>query len=65
MEVLSSKTDLELQQSMLAEVAKAANELRCAQRDVDKATNRLNFALVLVNELIARQNPSQKVKFTD
>lgn len=55
MDVLNSKTDSELLKSMLAEIAKTANEIRCAKGDIDKATNRLSFLLVLVNTLIERQ----------
>ena len=55
MEVLDNKTDQELLQSLLAEVAKASRELKCAQQDVVKAQGRLGFALVLANTLINRQ----------
>jgi len=55
MDVLDSKTDKEITQSILAEVAKATNELRCAQQDLAKATSRLQFVLVLSNTLINRQ----------
>lgn len=55
MDVLSDKDSDDLLKSMLAEVAKASNELKCARADLDKATNRLNFTLVLVNELINRK----------
>lgn len=53
--MLENKSDLEIQQSMLAEVAKATNELKCAAKDVEKVAGRLNFTLVLLNELINRQ----------
>ena len=55
MDIIDSKTDKELLQSLLAEVAKARNELNCAQRDVDKAQSRLNFVIALVNRLIERE----------
>lgn len=54
-DMLDKKTDKELEQSILAEVAKANNEIRCARADLDKAASRLNFVLVLVNNLINRQ----------
>jgi hypothetical protein len=54
MEILDSKTDKELNQSILAEVAKATNELRCAQADLDKAQGRLSFVLMLTNTLLKR-----------
>ena len=55
MQVLDSKTDEELLRSILAETAKAANELRCARGDVDKAQSRLQFTVALLNQLINRQ----------
>lgn len=55
MDVLDKKTDLELLQSLLAEMAKANNEIRCAQQDLNKAQNRLKFLIVLSNILIERQ----------
>lgn len=55
MDILDRKSDHELLASLLAEVAKARNELTCAQRDLDKASNRLNFLLVLANTLINRK----------
>ena len=54
MDILDSKTDQEILQSLLAEVAKARNEVQCAQRDVDKATGRLAFTLVMINRLLDR-----------
>ena len=55
MDVIDSKSDLELQQSVLAEVAKARNELQCAERDVAKAQNRMSFVIALMNRLIERK----------
>jgi hypothetical protein len=55
MDLIDQKTDHELTQSLLAEVAKATNELRCAQGDVTKAQSRLQFAIVLLNKMIERQ----------
>lgn len=60
MEVLETKSTENLQQTMLAELAKSSSELRCAQRDLEKASNRLGFCLVLLNELIDRNRDSQK-----
>jgi hypothetical protein len=45
MDVLDTKTDEELLHSMIAETAKAKNEVTCAKKDLEKATNRLNFWL--------------------
>ena len=55
MDLLDQKTDHQLLQSLLAEVAKATNELRCAQGDVTKSQSRLQFALVLLNKMIERK----------
>ena len=55
MDMLDSKTDKDLLQSVLAELAKTSNELRCAKQDIDKITSRLSFLLVVTNKLINRQ----------
>lgn len=54
MSVIDSKTDTELLHSLLAQVAKSTAELRCAQADVAKAQNRLQFALAVINNMINR-----------
>ena len=55
MDILDSKDDVDLLKSLLAEVAKASNELRCAQSDVQKAQSRLSFVLAVANTLIDRK----------
>lgn len=55
MDILESKTDQELYESLVAEAAKARNELACAQRDLNKAQSRLSFILLLANRLIERR----------
>ena len=55
MDVIDSKTTNQLLLSLLAETAKATNELRCAQADVTKAQSRLQFAIVLLNKMIERK----------
>lgn len=55
MEILDNKSDLELLQSLLGELAKANNEIKCAQADLIKAQNRMKFLLLLANILIDRQ----------
>lgn len=55
MDLLDNKSDKDLLLSLLAEIAKAQNELRCAQNDLNKATNRIKFCVVLSNTLINRQ----------
>ena len=54
MDILENKTKEDLYLSLLAETAKAANELRCASKDLSKALNRLQFSIVALNELINR-----------
>jgi|DEB0MinimDraft_4_1074332.scaffolds.fasta_scaffold572846_1 hypothetical protein len=53
-DILDTKTDVELLQSIIAESAKAGNEIACAKRDIEKATSRLSFLVVLANKLIER-----------
>lgn len=55
MEVLENKTDKELIQSLLAECAKANNEIRCGMADIQKAKTRLKFCVLLANKLIERK----------
>lgn len=58
MQILDDKTDPQLLQSLVQELAKAQNELSCARRDLEKAQGRQKFLLVLVNTLINRQGDS-------
>jgi len=62
MHILQTKSDLELDQSLLAEIAKATNELRCARADLEKANSRLTFCIALTNELINRKGDSNETK---
>ena len=55
MDLIDKKNDDELLRSILAEVAKANNEINCATNDLKKAKNRLSFAIVVANTLIKRQ----------
>ena len=55
MDLLEHKTDKELLQSVLAEIAKTKNEIACAKGDIAKAQSRLSFLIVAVNELLNRQ----------
>jgi hypothetical protein len=48
-------SDKQLLRSMLAETAKANNEIKCAKADLEKAQNRLSFLIMLTNKLIERQ----------
>lgn len=55
MDVIDDKNDRELLASLLAEIAKANNELKCARGDIEKAQGRIKFATMLLNTLIERQ----------
>lgn len=55
MDVIDNKNDKELLESLIAEIAKATNELKCARGDLDKAQSRIKFLLVLAHRLIERQ----------
>jgi hypothetical protein len=55
MDLLDNKRDEDLLEALLPEIAKAQNEIRCARRDLEKATNRVSFVLLIVNKLIERQ----------
>jgi hypothetical protein len=55
MDVLDNKTDKELLESLVAEIAKATNEIKCARGDIDKAQSRIRFLLVLAHTLLNRQ----------
>lgn len=54
MQILNTKTDKELMQTVLAEIAKARNELKCAEADVKKVNNRISFLINVANELHSR-----------
>jgi hypothetical protein len=54
MDVLDKSSD-ELVTAMLPELAKAMSEIKCAKQDLEKATNRLGFLLLLVNTVINRK----------
>ena len=55
MDILNEKTDLALLQSMVGEIAKATNELKCSIADTQKAQSRLSFVLLLTHKLIERE----------
>ena len=55
MDVIDQKTTEQLLQSLLAETAKASNELRCARGDIEKAQGRLQFVVAVLNNLIERK----------
>jgi hypothetical protein len=54
MDILDTKTDSELLRSIVAELAKARNEMACAKGDMDKASSRISFLLAVANTIINR-----------
>ena len=55
MDILDSKSDSELLQSLIAEIAKCTNEIKCAKGDIEKVQSRLKFILVVAHTMIHRQ----------
>lgn len=55
MDIIQNKTDRQLLESLIAEVAKSTNEIKCARNDLDKAQSRIKFLMVVIHELINRQ----------
>jgi hypothetical protein len=55
MDVIENKTDREILQSLLASVAKAQNEIRSAENDLQKAMRRNQFNIMLINKLLERE----------
>lgn len=55
MDVLDKKTNNELYESLLAEIAKSNNEIKCAQNDINKAHNRIKFSTLVIHKLIDRE----------
>lgn len=45
MQIWNEHNPAEILQSLEAEIAKAQNEIKCAERDLNKAQGRLQFAL--------------------
>jgi hypothetical protein len=58
-DLLQNKTNYELIESLLKEVAKSANEIKCAEADLRKAQSRVGFALLLINVLLERAERDQ------
>ena len=55
MDLLKHKSDQDILESILAEIAKSTNEIRCASGDIQKANGRMTFAIAAINQLINRQ----------
>lgn len=54
-DLIETKSRLDLYKTLLGEAAKSQNELKCAQRDVEKALMRMSFTLLIINALIDRE----------
>lgn len=59
MQILNTLNDEELNKTLVAEIAKARNELKCAQEDIKKANSRLSFLVAVSNELNNRSKGKQ------
>lgn len=55
MDIIDTKTNEELLNSIVAEVAKATNELKCARGDIEKAQSRIKFINMLTHKMIDRK----------
>jgi hypothetical protein len=55
-DIISSKTDQEILETLLKEAAKASNELTAVKNDVTKAQNRVKFSIMLINRLLERKD---------
>ena len=56
MQVWNKLTTQEILLTLEQELAKAQNELKCAQADVQKAQNRLAFCFTALHDLKARES---------
>ena len=55
-DIIKTKTDQELLETLLKEAAKASNELTAVKNDVTKAQNRVKFSIMLINRLLERKD---------
>lgn len=62
MQIINNKTEQELYRSLLAEVAKAQNEINCATSDLNKAKSRLSFTVAVLNQMINRKGSTDETK---
>ena len=52
MQILNTLSRKELAQTVLAEVAKANNEIKCAESDIKKANSRLGFLVAVAHQML-------------
>lgn len=55
-DLISSKTDQQILETLLKETAKASNELNTIKQDLNKAQNRVRFSILLINRLLERKD---------
>jgi len=60
MDLIDKTKEEDLLTTMIKEAAKAKNEIACANRDVEKAQNRLGFVLLLLNRLMERKHATER-----
>ena len=58
MQMWNEHSTPDILKSLEIELAKAQAELRCARNDVEKAQNRLSFALSGIHNLKDREDPA-------
>ena len=58
MQMWNEHSTPDILKSLETELAKAQAELRCARNDVEKAQNRLSFALSGIHNLKDREDPA-------
>lgn len=56
MKIWDHHTTQEILRSIEQEIAKAQNEVNCANKDIEKAKNRIAFALTAVHNLKKRKD---------
>tara|TARA_X000001382_G_C3152695_1_gene173486 strand:+ start:413 stop:595 length:183 start_codon:yes stop_codon:yes gene_type:complete len=59
MEILTDLNNNQLHHTIIKEVAKARNEMKCAESDLKKANSRLGFLIVIANELLTRTDKKE------
>lgn len=59
MKILNNLKQSDLHKTLITEIAKARNEIRCAEADIKKVNSRLSFLVVLANELIQREGKKE------
>lgn len=60
MQILKDLQNNQLHHTIIKEVAKARNEIKCAESDIKKANSRLSFLIVIANELLSRTDIKEK-----